>query len=565
MKEGFYKKRIGQTIAALLVGAMLFLLCACAEQQTPADEAGADGTEMVTVEREAGPEALQAANAATALALRYYIYARLKTEEFASADFENMSLDEISAMTEETAKTWETADTLAAGAVNVTGRAVEVLEGSGAEGMAAEGQPRYTALSVAAAGGMRAKPVAASGDVEPKAWAENLTKQYDALRGAQRYGQLAQQLGTDTKTAVEQMALAQEIIRNQAVADADFWDKMTKAAMATQTACKVGLYVGATVATGGGSLASLAASNMTLGTAGAVLVGGVSCIADVGTTTSTIVLGENNQVTLGFQKAGDVLQPASMVLGLVTLNPNEAEGLIALVGEYTMEWFNPGKITGIGINKMKEGGAKIIAQAIDTADKDVPGIRESLEAAGLSLPSEKGVSAAELAVEYTVNSEAALASMKALEEEIGMQEWEGESPELQTQEVAPAREEETPGGEQAEEAGSGAVTSQEMAGTYSGSAALKHIEEDIEGPDSLPVTLQLGENGTGTVDVNGYGGEAEYAGNAVHFSVLMEDDEVSMTCVFDGKASKNGGRTVISGEMRFFMMGVAFATYSWTA
>lgn len=565
MKKKFLWKKIGRLTAILLAGAMLFTLCACAGPEAPAVETGTDETEPVVVEREAGPEALQTANAATALALRTYIYARLKTEEFAGADFANMSLDEIAAMTEETAAAWETADAMATGAVNVTGRAAALLEASGAEGVAMEGQPRYAALAAPAAGDMRAETVAASGDIDPKAWAENLTKQYDALRGAQKYGQLAKQMGTDTKTAVEQMALAQEIIRNQAVADADFWDKMTKAAMATQTACKVGLYVGATVATGGGSLASLAASNMTLGTAGAVLVGGVSCIADVGATTSTIVLGENHQVTLGFQKAGDVLQPASMVLGLVTLNPKEAEGVIALVGEYTMEWFNPGKITGIGINKMKEGGAKIIAQAVDTADKDVPGIREALEAIGFSLPSEKGVSAAELAVEYTVNSKAALASMQSLETQIEEMDQEGASPELQTQEVAPAQEEETQSSGQPEEAGQGAVMPQEMAGTYSGSAALQHIEEDIEGPDSLPVTLQLGENGTGTVNVNGYSGEAEYAGNAVHFSVLMEDDDVSMTCVFDGKASKSGGRTVISGEMRFFMMGVIFATYSWTA
>jgi hypothetical protein len=116
-----------------------------------------------------------------------------------------------------------------------------------------------------------------------------------------------------------------------------------------------------------------------------------------------------------------------------------------------------------------------------------------------------------------------------------------------------------------QETASGIVTIQNMAGTYSGSAGLTHVEEDVESPNSLPVTLQLNESGTGTVNVNGFGGTAQYAGNNVSFSVTMKEGSAVVNCVFDGTASRNGSQTLISGNMHFSMMGTTFATYTWSA
>ncbi len=104
-----------------------------------------------------------------------------------------------------------------------------------------------------------------------------------------------------------------------------------------------------------------------------------------------------------------------------------------------------------------------------------------------------------------------------------------------------------------------------MAGTYSGSATLPHTAEDAEAPDSLSVTLQLGEGGTGTVNVNGYGGEAQYAGSSISFSVAMKEDGVAGSCMFEGRASRSGSQVVISGTMHVSMMGVTLASYSLTA
>ena len=115
-----------------------------------------------------------------------------------------------------------------------------------------------------------------------------------------------------------------------------------------------------------------------------------------------------------------------------------------------------------------------------------------------------------------------------------------------------------------EAAVTGPITEQEIAGTYSGSAVLQHVEEGVESEDSLPVTLQLGEAGTGTANVYGYDGEAQYTGSTVSFSVTMEEAGVEVSCVFEGKASRSGSQIVISGDMRVSMVGVTIASYSWT-
>lgn len=119
--------------------------------------------------------------------------------------------------------------------------------------------------------------------------------------------------------------------------------------------------------------------------------------------------------------------------------------------------------------------------------------------------------------------------------------------------------------EQLTETNTGSITTQTMAGTYSGSAILQHVEEDVETPDSMPVTLQLNESGTGTVNVNGYTGEASLAGNNVNFSVTMKDSGATVYCTFKGRAAANGNNVTISGTMKFTMMGVTFASYGWSA
>ena len=548
-----FASRVGVRFSAvILVAAMLVGVWACSGQEPTVTQPTAGGQESIVtqpaaaeqespviepviVERELEPEALRTVNAANALALKYYIYARLKTEELLAADTQSMPEGAFVSQMDELVTLWETADALAAEANALTDQAIMLL-GTPSAGQATLFHTQLQQVALV------------SRDIDPETWAENLSKQYDALRGAQRHKQLAQQLGADTKTAVEQMALAQKILHNaadveEAQAEVNAYTRSINIVQGYKTASKVGLFIGAAVATGGGSLASLAGGSATLGQAGVLVVGGVDCIVDVGATTSSIVLGEDHRVTVGFQEAGDVIQPVSMVLGLVTLDPGQTEEMIALVGESMMEWFYPGKITALGIEPLKAGGTRMIARIINTAGEEVPGIRSALEKIGLSLPSEAGISVSELTEAYTIDSKTAQASMQT----------------FVTQIAALSGAEEPQGG------ATGATTAQGMAGTWSGSATLQHVASGAEAEKSVDVTLQLGEDGTGTATVYGYSGEAWYGASTVGFSVTMKEGGWTLLCEFSGSVTRTGGQIVIDGTMTTSIKGIEVATYGWTA
>jgi hypothetical protein len=113
----------------------------------------------------------------------------------------------------------------------------------------------------------------------------------------------------------------------------------------------------------------------------------------------------------------------------------------------------------------------------------------------------------------------------------------------------------------------GPITAREIAGTYSASAALSSTVAGVEADKSLPVTVQLNENGTGTATVNGYSGAAQFSGTSVSFSVTMEEGGRSVVCNYKGTAARGeeDGQMAITGTMNCSMMGVTFAYYDWTA
>ncbi|MEL7589674.1 MAG: hypothetical protein AAGU17_00050 [Anaerolineaceae bacterium] len=580
MKNSLYQKRTSITVkrflAVFLAGTMLFSLCACAGQETAPTDSTTDEAEEIqpiVVEREAGPEVLQTANEATALALRYYIYARLKTEELIEADFESMPDGAFESMMDELVSIWGTADALTSGAESITDQAVLLLESEYADQTTyVQPQAQLTMLTVRGQD-YSVTPLADDDEevIDRQTWAENLTKQYDALQGAQRYKQLAEQLGTDTKTAVEQMALAQKIIRNaadleEAQAEVGAYTRSINIVEGYKTGSKVGLFIGATIATGGGTLTALAGSSMSVPVAGAIIVGGVDCVVDVGKTTSSIILGEDHQVTVDFEKAGDVIQPVSMVIGLATMDPSSAVEQVAFLGEAMMEWSYPGKVTGIAVETTKKGNSLVLARLIELMGENIPDVEKTLEGMKLHFPKEEEVaSLSELIMANTVDSEAALVKIQELNAQISAVAQEEGQQSSAPQETNPSDQEDGSLTGEQQDLATGPITTQEMAGTYSGSATLQYLAEDIEADDSIDVTLELDESCTGTAKVFGSGGEAQCAGSNVSFSVTLEEGGTTVLCEFEGTASRKGGQITISGVINCSMMGVTFASYAWTA
>jgi len=265
-------------------------------------------------------------------------------------------------------------------------------------------------------------------DFDYQAWAENLTKQYDAIKGNQTIRQLAQQLGTDARSAFEQLALAQEILHDEAMLDAAHWDKVLKIYQGVKTTCKVGLFVTATIASGGGTVAALQTSSMSLGAAGATIVGGTDCIVDVAVTGSTIILGEKDQVTVAFNDIKDKLAPVSAVVGLIGFNGGETGEQLAYLGDSLTDWFFDGKIMGVKVSVTDAGGISVNGQAIDTAGLSEAGLQQALTAVGLALPGTPPT-LPELMGNYTVESSAALQLLGALAAQLGGTPTETPAPE----------------------------------------------------------------------------------------------------------------------------------------
>jgi len=398
-------------LALFLACVLIFSLAACGGQKT----GGSEEIKPVTVEREPEPQALKTANEATVIALRQYVYARLLTETFLTADAPAMTAEELSEMADELLLAWENAELFSSTATELTNQAVLLLEMPTVKQTSAVGQPQARFMTLAAAPlnfSLVAYAAESGRKIDPQTWAENLTKQYDALKGAKRYQQLAQQLGTDAKTAYEQMALAQKIIHNAAELEeaegvVNAYTESINYLQGVKTTSKVGVFVVGTVVTGGGSLSALGGSGWSLGQAGGVIVGGADCVVDIAATGSNIILGENHQVTVGFDDVKDKLAPVSAVVGLASFNSAETGEQLAYIGDTLVDWFYEGKVMGVQV----DGGRTVTARIFDSVG--MVALKSALETAGYMFP-ETSKTLVQIMEELEANPETTLARLDAL-------------------------------------------------------------------------------------------------------------------------------------------------------
>ncbi|MCL1941762.1 MAG: ankyrin repeat domain-containing protein, partial [Synergistaceae bacterium] len=241
------------------------------------------------------------------LALQQYIYARLMLARLQGADAKKFS-----AFLNETLEAFDYADKFADKTVKYANLAAQM--GKRKAAMPRDGTMfSFEFLNPFAA--LAAYAADARQDVQ--AWAENITKMFDAGTAGRQVRDLAAQLNVDAKAAYDQLKLAQDIIKKGADKSAANYDAAMKLAMATKTACKVGLFATSVIASAGGT-AALSSSVFTIGEAAGIVINGVDTIVEVGQTASTIILGENHSVTAALDKASDAIAPISFATGLLT-------------------------------------------------------------------------------------------------------------------------------------------------------------------------------------------------------------------------------------------------------
>ncbi|HOL16754.1 MAG TPA: hypothetical protein PLY40_00555 [Bacillota bacterium] len=101
--------KAGRRFLILLLSCVLiFALSACGGQKTTGKTEAIKPVTVVECEPE--PQALQTANEATAIALRQYVYARLLTEAFLTADTSAITAEKLSEMADELLLAWENAE-----------------------------------------------------------------------------------------------------------------------------------------------------------------------------------------------------------------------------------------------------------------------------------------------------------------------------------------------------------------------------------------------------------------------------------------------------------------------
>ena len=157
-------------------------------------------------------------------------------------------------------------------------------------------------------------------------WAEELTKKYDAIQGANKLKQLGAMLGCDAREAYQQLAAAQDILRGKYMGDAEAATRWIKGLTVVKTGCKVGLLVGATVATAG-------AGGATLLEATGLIVNGVDTVIDVEKTTATLILGDEHNVVKKLEEKTKFISDTAFVFSILTLNTASDADRLAFLGD----------------------------------------------------------------------------------------------------------------------------------------------------------------------------------------------------------------------------------------
>lgn len=190
-----------------------------------------------------------------------------------------------------------------------------------------------------------------------KEWAEEITKAYDSYPTGKQLKGLAAYLGTDVKTAMKQLQVAQGVMYNEYENEADMYDDLKDIAEVVQTTCKVELFVAGFPANG----------VTTLTEAGVTLLNGVDTLVAVSNTGADIILGENHNVTVYTNLLKDGLSPITSITGLLTFDSSFTSNAdrISYIGDSLNSLIFEGKLFG-GIIDLNEEDNTYIGKTYET-------------------------------------------------------------------------------------------------------------------------------------------------------------------------------------------------------
>ena len=287
-------------------------------------------TETITHEGEAPIPFLEddVAEAMTT-AISAYLTASDKLDEVMAVDISGIRSDQtrtkqISAQLEEAAQAYE--QVFEAGAV--LGKVAQSAADSASKDMAA----------------LLASQEGADPDIEELGmtqdeqihWAEELTKKYDSIQGNMKCKALGEMMGCDARRAYQQLCMAQNILTGHYYdEEAEAMDAWAKGFTVLKGACKVGLFVGATVLTLGTSAAVSGAAygTVTVGEAVGITIGGVDTTVEIMNDTAVLVCGRDKHFEQVVEKRTKPISEMCFIYSVATGGGSSVGEKIACLGD----------------------------------------------------------------------------------------------------------------------------------------------------------------------------------------------------------------------------------------